>query len=103
MATYYLNWCGPINMKWLEENGTQWSGGRIDVADGSTFGSEYTVRPILSEDWYAWGEWMNSLETDEVLTFNQLVDQFIEQGGELRWWLDAGFEYKDDKTIEEGR
>jgi hypothetical protein len=45
MIDYFLNWMGPINEAWIEENGNDWSSGRIDVDGiaGEPFGTIYRL------------------------------------------------------------
>lgn len=32
MISYFANYMGPINKKWIEDHGDCWMGGRIDIS-----------------------------------------------------------------------
>ena len=87
----FLNRMGPINRKWMEENGYDWAGGRIDFdCDNekdemyNKYGLEVTVPMMKEEDWYTFGEWLGE---QRWLQFpgNQVFTQYMESGGVIRW------------------
>ena len=48
LITYFLNCMGPINKKWIEENGGNWSAGRIDIHDPA---SELPYNESYGRNW----------------------------------------------------
>ena len=86
-VTYYLNWMGPINAKWIETNGEGWSGGRIDIQDGSDYGKEWSMPVVSNATWYAFREFLDHLVSDEVLSFDELVAGYEKRtGNEMEYW-----------------
>lgn len=102
MITYSTNWMGPINLHWYEERGLleadgvtpkiQYSAGRIDIRDDSKPGydgwNEYSVAPMHGEDWNALSDYLWDLETEELLPYNTLIEQFEEHYGKKIRWAD---------------
>ena len=77
MISYFLNAMGPVSTKWLEENGTDWTGGRIDIDGHSApFGDEYGVPVMKKESWGLLNKWLSALETEELLPFKEIIDRF---------------------------
>lgn len=80
MVTYYLNWMALINEDWIKENGDCWCAGRIDVRDDTKEGydgwDEYSVPPMSSESWTKLSDWLDNLETSEVIEFSKLIEMF---------------------------
>ena len=90
MVTYSTNWMGPINQKWVEEHGDCWSAGRIDIRDSSKEGydgwDEYSLAPMHGEDWNALGYWLREMQTEEVWSYEKLIEHFqYWYGKEIRW------------------
>ena len=100
MITYSTNWMGPINLHWYEERGLleddgvtptiRYSAGRIDIRDDSKSGydgwDEYSVAPMNSEDWNALSDYLWDLTTEELLSYNTLIEQFeTHYGKRIRW------------------
>lgn len=90
MVTYSTNWMGPINQKWVEEHGDCWSAGRIDICDSSKEGDdrwgEYSLAPMHGEDWNALGYWLWEMQTEEVWSYEKLIEHFqYWYGKEIRW------------------
>ena len=89
-VSYSTNWMGPINENWIAKHGTEWSAGRIDIRDDSKEGYdgwlEYSVAPMHSEDWNALSEYLWDLTTEELLSYNELIEQFeTHYGKKIRW------------------
>jgi len=88
VITYSTNWMGPINSDWIKENGDHWAGGRIDIygVPGEHYPIEYGLRPMHVDDWNALGDYLNTLETDFLWSYEQLIEYFQYQyGKEIRW------------------
>ena len=100
MITYSTNWMGPVNLRWYEERGLleadgvtpkiTYSAGRIDIRDSSKHGYdgwyEYSVAPMHGEDWNALGDYLWDLTTEELLSYNTLIEQFeTHYGKRIRW------------------
>jgi hypothetical protein len=66
--------CGRIDIDGLDED-EYWCGK-----------SEYSVAPMLTEDWNALGDFLWDLETDVQLSYEQLIERFeLWYGKEIRW------------------
>ena len=87
MIDYFLNWMGPINQKWIENNGTDWSSGRIDVdgIENEPFGTEYPIPPMKSEDWNYFSDWLSELETVDVWDLKRLIAEYELSNKKIRW------------------
>ena len=90
MVTYSTNWMGPINECWISKYGTEWSAGRIDIRDDTKHGydgwDEYSVAPMRTEDWNALSDYLWDLTTEELLSYNDLIEQFeTHYGKRIRW------------------
>ena len=94
--TYFLNMTGPWKLDWyrvrgLLRNGQPidiYFGGRIDIRGNteSPFGDEYSVSPMRSEDWNAFGDWLNLIETEYQWPRELLIRTFEEETGiTIRW------------------
>ncbi len=83
MITYFLNLMGPLNPKFIENYGTGWSMGRIDIMDipDEPFGREYPIGPIRTEDWKKLGEWLWDLETENILTLDEILERYRTETG----------------------
>jgi hypothetical protein len=98
MVTYSTNWMGPVNLNWykdrdlLDESGEiteRYAGGRIDVydvTDGELFCPEYSLPPMLEEDYGAFSAWLEELQTETLWSFKKLVEHFEHyHGKKIRW------------------
>jgi hypothetical protein len=111
--SYSTNWMGPVATRWYEENNIpymlkttsgkfgpakeykdfteSYSCGRIDIRglDEEEYYRgqfEYGVAPMRTEDWNALGDWLDELETQALLSYNTLIQQFEHYyGKEIRW------------------
>ena len=90
MVAYSTNWMGPLNRVWIEQHGTQWASGRIDVYDvpDEPFGLEYGLAPMHYEDWDSLTDWLEHFETPELWTCDEVLDAFERAclGREIRWY-----------------
>jgi hypothetical protein len=85
VISYSTNWMGPINMQWFEERGllkegsveptTYYSAGRIDIygVPGEHYPLEYSLAPMLGEDWNDFSDWLQGFETQELWEFEKLI------------------------------
>ena len=113
MITYSTNWMGPVATRWYEERNIpyvlkmtsgkfgpakeykdfteSYSCGRIDirVLDNEEYWggqSEYSLGVMRTEDWNAFGDWLDELETEELVQYNTLIEQFeTHYGKRIRW------------------
>ena len=100
MVTYSTNWMGPINIHWYKERGLlepdgvstkiSYSSGRIDIRDDTKSGysgwDEYSLAPMHSEDWNQLSDYLWALQTEEVLSYGSLIEQFeTHYGKRIRW------------------
>jgi hypothetical protein len=88
MITYFLNCMGPINRQWIEENGTDWAGGRVDIhIPDVTYGPEYSMPVMKQKDWDDLGNWLWDLETEVPVSFRDMITMYEqEKGTEIEWW-----------------
>ncbi|MGA0233017.1 MAG: hypothetical protein ACO3MB_09120 [Saprospiraceae bacterium] len=97
---YSTNWMGPVSLRWYEERGLleddgvtptiRYSAGRIDIRDDTKEGydgwNEYSVAPMHGEDWNAFSDWLNTVETDDLWKYEHLIEQFEKYyGKQIRW------------------
>ena len=73
-----------------EEITTNYACGRIDIRDSSKEGydgwDEYGLAPMHIEDWNALGDWLWDLETEEQLSYDELIERFeLGYGKSIRW------------------
>jgi hypothetical protein len=64
--------------------------GRIDIRDDSKEGydgwHEYSLAPMRTEDWNALSDWLDDLETDELMSYGDLIESFqLWYGKSIRW------------------
>jgi len=92
-VSYYLNWMGPINQAWIKEHGDCWNAGRIDIRDDSKQGydgwHEYAVAPMKTESWNKLSDWLDNIETSEVIGFYRLIEMFEMQTRHNIVWLNG--------------
>ena len=65
-----------------------YSCGRIDVSPTSDepYGDEIGVPPMRTEDWRAFGRWLDDVQTMSVWTLQDLVTTYENQTGKtIRW------------------
>ena len=98
MIAYSTNWMGPISIAWFHERGlleegsveptTYYSGGRIDIrgVPDEPVGLEYGLPVMQQEDWNALSKYLRGLSTEELLSYNTLIEQFeTHYGKKIRW------------------
>ena len=114
MINYSTNWMGPVSTRWYEDRDIpfEWretsgkilpkvkykhfledySCGRIDIyglhEDAYWCGkSEYGVAPMRTEDWNAFGDWLDNIEDESLTTYEDLIRQFEEHYGKPITWM----------------
>jgi len=89
MITYSTNWMGPINAKWIKENGSHWAAGRIDIygVPDEHYPIEYGLPPMHAEDWNGFSEWLDDLETEELLSFESILEKYFVDTGRIIQWF----------------
>ena len=73
-----------------DEITTHYGAGRIDIRDDTKEGyagwDEYSVAPMHGEDWNALSDYLWDLTTEELLSYNTLIEQFeTHYGKKIRW------------------
>ena len=104
---------GPVSTRWYEENNIpyvlkmtsgrfgpakeykdfteSYSCGRIDIHgldNEEYYGGqhEYSLSVMRTEDWNALGSWLDKLETDELMPYDLLIEQFeTHYKKQIRW------------------
>ena len=69
-----------------EEPLEYYAGGRIDIYGADEYPLEYGLPPMHSEDWKRLSNWLDTIETYNVWTYEDLIgnfERFI--GREIRW------------------
>jgi hypothetical protein len=72
-----------------EEVVISYSGGRIDIygVPGEFYPIEYSLPIMRSEDWNFFSTWLEDLETEELWTFDQIMEEYRQDTGHvIRWW-----------------
>ena len=85
---FYPKGLGPNDVWEYDEITTYYSAGRIDIrgVPDEPWGLEYGVAPMHGEDWNALSDWLWDFETEELLPFNTLIEQFeTHYGKRIRW------------------
>jgi hypothetical protein len=91
MITYSTNWMGPINSQWIKEHGQGWSAGRIDIygVPDEPYPLEYGLSPMRTEDWNALSDYLDTLQTKELLSYDELIEGFESYYGlKITWCYD---------------
>ena len=104
---------GPVSTRWYEERDIpfvlkktsgkilpaveykdfleSYSCGRIDIygldEDAYWCGkSEYSVAPMRAEDWNKFGDWLHNMQTEELWSYEKLIEHFqYYNKAEIRW------------------
>ena len=104
---------GPVSTRWYEERDIpfeiretsgklfpkteykhfleSYSCGRIDIYgldESEHWGgkSEYGVAPMLTEDWNAFSYWLDEMQTEELWSYDKLIEHFqYYNKAEIRW------------------
>ena len=92
---YSTNWMGPLNREWIEKNGRQWAGGRIDVHGDVPEYTELGIRIMRGEDWRRFTYWLNDFVTPEIWTTEQLVMAYELYNTKIVLWEDNGDELQN--------
>ena len=68
----------------------EYSCGRIDChGDGlGPFGNEIGVDPMTSQSWARFSNWLDTVETDELWTMDQIVELYEQTNPKIEWWIE---------------
>ena len=78
---------GPINKQWIEDNGDDWAGGRIDVyGTDNPYGEEIGVPIMKGYDWFRFSMWLWKFETDTVWTLKELTEEYEKTNPKITWF-----------------
>jgi len=70
----------------VEEPIEYYSCGRIDVTGtDDPWGDEIALPPMKNTSWYRFSEWLETFETDDVWTLDQLVWLFEQANPKIEW------------------
>jgi len=79
----FLNRMGPCNSKWIDENGRDWAGGRVDLdcdnekdPNYDRYGVEYSAPVMREKDWYELGEWLGNQAWKDMPSREQVFRGF---------------------------
>lgn len=87
MIHYSLNWMGPINEKFIRENGIHWSAGRIDIS-GEIYGMSYSVPVMHTGDWNKLSLWLREYQTEELVSFETIINEYEKFHTPIQWFKD---------------
>ena len=96
-GTIYPKGLGPGDVWEYEDVATYYAGGRIDIrgVPGDEYWNgwhEYSVAPMHGEDWNALSDWLNDFNTEELISFEELIAQFeAHYGKQIRWAEDTWY------------
>lgn len=69
-----------------EDTTEQWAGGRIDVyGTGYPYGDEIGLPIMHGEDYGRFSDWLESLETDDAWSLEQIVEAYQQDNPKIRW------------------
>ena len=113
LINYSTNWMGPIATRWYEDRNIpfeiretsgkilpkteykhfleSYSCGRIDIYgldESEHWGgkSEYSVSPMRTEDWNAFSDWLYNMQTEELWSYEKLIEHFqYYNKADIRW------------------
>lgn len=90
MITYSVNWMGPINPDWIKKNGDYWAAGRIDIRGipDDPYGDEYGLSAMHMEDWCKLRDWLVTYKTEEVVSYETLIESYEKDNPKIRWFKD---------------
>lgn len=82
---------GPIDTKWIRENGDGWASGRIDIRGipGEPYGDEYTLPIMRNEDWCLFCEWLSNVKTPKQISREALIDWFERDNNHQMVWVEV--------------
>lgn len=86
--SFYPKGLEPGDVWEYDEITTNYACGRIDIRGDteSPWGDEYGVAPMHIEDWNAFGDWLDDLDTLYQWPYEELLDGFKNDTGiEIRW------------------
>ena len=68
----------------------EYSCGRIDCSgDGlGPWGAELGVDPMKAQDWARFGSWLDTVETDDLWTMENLVELYERTNPKIEWWIE---------------
>ena len=94
---YSTNWMGPIQLKWIHENGRDWAAGRIDVHGDDVPEYEEIGLPLMKvKDWTRFTRWVERLTTPEIWTLEQLVKSYEFHNPKITWFDKEHLRFKID-------
>jgi len=67
-----------------------YSCGRIDCCGTGLgpWGAEIGVDPMKDSSWAQFGKWLETIETDDLWTMDQLVEQYEKTNPKIEWWVE---------------
>lgn len=98
--SYSTNWMGPINHRFIEKNGDDWAGGRIDISgpEYPHYGREMLLPIMRASDWYRLQDWLDDYFTEEVVTLKVLLEAYYADANpKITWfnWNEETGEYDE--------
>lgn len=67
----------------------RWAAGRIDIlGTEEEYPEEISVPLMLGSDWIEFNKWLTDFGSEEVLTLDQLVENYELTNPKITWWKD---------------
>lgn len=76
----------------VDEPIERYSCGRLDFwnpYEDSHYPDEMGVPPMRDEDWCRFGDWLDTFETDKVMTLHEIVAEYEKTNPKIRFWVDV--------------
>ena len=88
VTTDVIKGYSPGDVIEYDEITTYYAGGRIDIrgVPDEPWGLEYSLAVMHGEDWNALGEWLDNMQTEELWSYEKLIEHFqYYNKAEIRW------------------
>lgn len=85
MITYCTNLMGPCNWAWMDKHGDNWATGRIDVYGLWNGEHALALPPMDYKDWNNFSRWLDTLETEDIYSLEQLVKLYEKTNSKITW------------------
>ena len=89
VTTDVIKGYSPGDVIEYDEITTHYAGGRIDIrgVPNEPWGIEYSLAVMHGEDWNAFGDWLDSIKDESLITYEELIRQFEDHRGKpIRWY-----------------
>jgi len=88
VTTDVIKGYSPGDVIEYDEITTYYAGGRIDIrgVPNEPWGLEYSLAVMHGEDWNKFGDWLHNMQTEELWSYEKLIEHFqYYNKAEIRW------------------